>query len=257
MNFGVVTLFPEMFRALTDYGVVSRALQDRHMNLSYWNPRDFARDRHRTVDDRPYGGGPGMVMMAPPLADALAAARERLGGDTRVLYLSPQGRRLTQADVVSLSQARGLILIAGRYEGVDRRLVETEADEEISIGDFVLSGGELAAMVLVDAVVRLLPGVLGNEESAVNDSFSAGLLDWPHYTRPRVYKGQEVPPVLLSGDHRAIQRWRFKQALGRTWERRPDLLEKLNLGDEERQLLREYMGECDAAPAVANREYIA
>ncbi len=257
MNFGVLTLFPEMFRALTEYGVVSRALKQKHMVLSCWNPRDFTRDRHRTVDARPYGGGPGMVMMAPPLADALAAARAELGDNIRVLHLSPQGRRLTQTDVVSLSKARGLILIAGRYEGVDRRLVETETDEEISIGDFVLSGGELAAMALIDAVARLLPGVLGNEESAAQDSFSAGLLDWPHYTRPRVYKGQKVPEVLLSGDHRAIHRWRCKQALGRTWERRPDLLKSLHLDPEEHRLLQEYMDESSTASVPVNREHIA
>ena len=251
MDFGVITLFPEMLHGLAEHGVIGRALKQKRMTLSCWNPRDFVRDRHRTVDGRPYGGGPGMVMMAPPLAAALGAARAQLGADVRTLCLSPQGRRLVQEDMIDLSAAGQLILIAGRYAGLDQRLIETEVDREVSIGDFILSGGELAAMVLVDAVARLLPGVLGNEESAASDSFSGGLLDGPHYTRPRKYRGRQVPQTLLSGDHQAIHRWRRKQALGHTWQRRPDLLETMQLAAEERQLLKEYIDECGSGNSVA------
>jgi len=228
MNFAIVTLFPEMFAALTEYGVVGRAFREGLVTLRCWNPRDFTTDKHQTVDDRPYGGGPGMVMRVEPLAAAVDAAKQKLP-DAKVVYLSPQGKRLDQNAVKVFAQSRPLILIAGRYEGVDERFIQQYVDEEWSIGDYVLSGGELAAMVLIDAVVRNLPGVLGHELSAVQDSFSEGLLDYPHYTRPETFcnaKGEEqkVPDVLLSGNHEMIRRWRHEQSLARTMERRSDLL---------------------------------
>ncbi len=240
MRFDVITLFPEMFSALR-HGVVGRALQRGLIELRCWNPRDYTRDAHRTVDDRPFGGGPGMVMKYQPLADALADARRAAPG-ARVACLSPQGRRLDQRAVDELA-ARGenLILVAGRYEGLDERFIETHVDEQWSIGDYVLSGGELPAMVLIDAVTRLLPGVLGHADSAAQDSFSAGLLDCPHYTRPEVVAGLAVPAVLTSGDHAAIRRWRLRESLGRTWRLRPDLLENRSLSDEERRLLDDYI----------------
>lgn len=240
MRFDVITLFPEMFSALR-HGVVGRALQRGLIELRCWNPRDYTRDAHRTVDDRPFGGGPGMVMKYQPLADALADARRAAPG-ARVACLSPQGRRLDQRAVDELA-ARGenLILVAGRYEGLDERFIETHVDEQWSIGDYVLSGGELPAMVLIDAVTRLLPGVLGHADSAAQDSFSAGLLDCPHYTRPEVVAGLSVPAVLTSGDHAAIRRWRLRESLGRTWRLRPDLLENRSLSDEERRLLDDYI----------------
>jgi len=247
MRIDVVSIFPPMFAALADYGVVGRAMKTGRVQLAMWNPRDYATDKHRSVDDRPYGGGPGMVMMAEPLAAALHAARMQHGAQQarpHTIYLSPQGRRLDHAGVLELAARPGLVILAGRYEGVDERLLETEIDAEWSIGDYVLSGGELAAMVLIDAVVRQLPGVLGHEESAAQDSFVAGLLDHPHYTRPEVYAGRAVPEVLLSGDHARIRRWRLKQALGRTWLRRPDLIERLTLNDEQRTLLEEFQREC-------------
>jgi len=213
------------------------------LRLQCWNPRDFATDRHRTVDDRPYGGGPGMVMRVEPLAGTIRAARAGVGPEARVIYLSPQGRRLNQAGVAELASRESLVLVAGRYEGVDERVIETEVDEEWSIGDYVLSGGELAAMVLIDAVARLLPGALGHEDSAREDSFFAGLLDCPHYTRPEVAAGRRVPEVLRNGNHREIRRWRLKQALGRTWLRRPDMLDGLVLDDEQRKLLDEFIAE--------------
>jgi tRNA (guanine37-N1)-methyltransferase len=238
----VVTLFPEMFSAVSEYGVSGRAVERGQITLSLWNPRDYTHDRHRTVDDRPFGGGPGMVMKIEPLRDAIQAARAALP-QARVGYLSPQGRRLDQRGVEELAQRPELILVAGRYEGIDERLIETEIDEEWSIGDYVLSGGELAAMVMIDAVTRLLPGVLGHEQSAVEDSFAAGLLDCPHYTRPEVYAGRAVPEVLRSGNHERIRRWRLKQSLGRTWLRRPDLLEGRELDAEQEALLAEFMRE--------------
>lgn len=243
LRIGVITLFPEMFAALTDYGITSRALRDNRWQFSSWNPRDFATDRHRTVDDRPYGGGPGMVMMVEPLRQAIQAAKAQLGMNTKVICLSPQGRKLDQAGVNELAKAESLIFIAGRYEGIDERLLQLEVDEEWSIGDYVLSGGELAAMVMLDAVVRTLPGVLGHSQSAVEDSFVAGLLDCPHYTRPENYQGLAVPEVLLSGNHEAIRRWRLQQSLGRTAERRPDLLEALELTKEQRLLLENYQAQ--------------
>jgi tRNA (guanine37-N1)-methyltransferase len=246
-QFDVVTLFPEMFESVTGSGVTGRARERKLYELVLWNPRSFAANSYRTVDDRPYGGGPGMVMMAEPLEKALTAARQRQksAGVTRArtVYLSPQGRPLEHRRVMEYAALQGLTLLAGRYEGVDERLVARAVDEEISIGDYVLTGGELAAMVVIDAVVRQLPGALGDADSAEQDSFAGGLLDCPHYTRPEVYEGAAVPPVLLSGNHAEIARWRLKQALGRTWRRRPELLEMRGLSDEERKLLDEYKQE--------------
>ncbi|ALG69549.1 tRNA (guanosine(37)-N1)-methyltransferase TrmD [Beggiatoa leptomitoformis] len=245
MQIGVITLFPEMFTALTCGGITARAVQNGLLRLAYWNPRDFADNKHRHVDDRPYGGGPGMVMQVHPLRTAIQTAKHELGENTRVLYLSPQGRRLDQAGVQYLSQFSNLLLIAGRYEGIDERVIERDVDEEWSIGDYVLSGGELAAMVIIDALTRWLPGALGHADSATEDSFYAGLLDCPHYTRPEVIDTQNVPTVLLNGHHADIARWRHKQALGRTWLKRPDLLAKLNLQPEQQVLLNEFITEYD------------
>lgn len=244
MKIGFITLFPEMISAITDYGVSGRAIKNGLLSVSCWNPRDFTSDRHQTVDDRPYGGGPGMVMKTAPLSLAINAAKAELP-EARVAYLSPQGRRLDQAALAGLAQRDSLILLAGRYEGVDERLLQQQVDEEWSIGDYVLSGGELAGMVIADGVARLLPGVLGHEMSAVEDSFVDGLLDCPHYTRPEVFEGEQVPEVLLSGDHERIRRWRLKQSLARTWERRPDLLEGVTLNDEQEALLADYLRERD------------
>jgi tRNA (guanine37-N1)-methyltransferase len=243
MRIDVVSLFPEMFTAVSDHGVTGRAVRQGLVALVHSNPRDYTHDRHRTVDDRPYGGGPGMLMKIDPLQQAIAAARAMVAPGAKVIYLSPQGKKLDQATVVELAAAPGLILIAGRYEGVDERLLQSDVDEELSIGDYVLSGGELAAMVVIDAVTRQLPGVLGHDQSAQEDSFADGLLDCPHYTRPEVYQGRRVPEVLLSGNHEEIRRWRLKQALGRTQERRPDLLQDRAMTPEEEQLLAEYLRE--------------
>ena len=243
MRVDVVTLFPEMFDAI-NYGVTGRAIDKGLLQLGLWNPRDYAHDRHRTVDDRPYGGGPGMVMMVEPLRSAIKQARianRSQGTETTVIYLSPQGRRLDQAGLKELAIRPGLVILSGRYEGIDERLLQTEVDEEWSIGDYVLSGGELAAMVTIDGMARLIPGVLGHQDSAVQDSFINGLLDYPHYTRPETINGMEVPEVLLSGDHKAIDQWRLKQALGNTWLKRPDLLENLKLDDFQRELLNEFI----------------
>lgn len=245
IQFSVITLFPEMFGALK-YGIVGRALENGLIKIDAINPRDFTTDKHHTVDDRPYGGGPGMVMQAKPLCDAIKFAKKQLSSKaaaTKVIYLSPQGKPLDQQGLVVLSQRQNIILLAGRYEGIDQRLIETEIDEQYSIGDYVLSGGELAAMVMVDGITRLLPGALGHEASAQEDSFMQGLLDCPHYTRPEVYSGLTVPKVLLSGNHKHIARWRLKQALGQTWLKRPDLLEKRPLTQEEQQLLNEFRHE--------------
>lgn len=247
MRIEVVTLFPELVAAVVGHGIPRRAVERGLLALRCWNPRDYTEDRHRTVDDRPYGGGPGMVMKVEPLRRAIQAARAAAPG-AKVVYLSPQGRRLDQAAVAAMAGLESLILVAGRYEGVDERLIELEVDEEWSIGDYVLSGGELAAMVVVDAVTRLLPGALGDEDSAEQDSFMDGLLDCPHYTRPEEIEGLRVPQVLLGGHHGEIERWRRKQALGRTWRRRPDLLEGRELSDRDRRLLDEYIREhADAA----------
>jgi len=240
VRFDVVTLFPDLFLILTGQGVTGRALERGIVQLHLWNPRDYTHDRHRTVDDRPYGGGPGMVMKVEPLEGALEDAK-RAAPDSKVAYLSPQGHRLDQADVARIATRPGWILIAGRYEGIDERLVEGYVDEEWSIGDYVLSGGELPAMVVMDAVIRLLPGALGHEASAREDSHVAGLLDHPHYTRPEEIGGARVPEVLLCGDHAAIARWRLQQALGRTWLRRPELLRRRGMSAEERALLNQFI----------------
>lgn len=269
MWIGVVTLFPEMFQAIRDFGVTGRAVKNGLVELNFWNPRDFTEDKHRTVDDRPYGGGPGMLMKVQPLRDAIQAAKQAAcaGGDevsadeaaselsrdevrsdeVRVIYLSPQGRKLDKSLVCELAEdPRRMVLVAGRYEGIDERLLQAEIDDEISIGDFVLSGGELPAMTLIDAVSRRVPGVLGHEDSAAEDSFEQGLLDCPHYTRPEVIDGQSVPEVLLSGNHEAIRRWRLKQQLGRTWQRRPELLDDLQLNTEQQQLLEEFIRDLES-----------
>jgi tRNA (guanine37-N1)-methyltransferase len=249
IHFDAVTLFPEMFDAVTRSGVTRRAFEAKLYELVLWNPRDFSTNAYRSVDDRPYGGGPGMVMAPEPLEKALKAARQRQRscGVTapKVVYFTPQGKLLNHELVVELGEHQGLILLAGRYEGVDERLVNRQADYEVSVGDYVLSGGELPAMVLMDGLIRQLPGVLGGSESAAQDSFVNGLLDCPHYTRPEVYEGASVPDVLLSGNHAEIGRWRLKQSLGRTWRRRPDLLTRLKLDSERLALLEEFKRETE------------
>ena len=226
MNIYLITLFPELIQQATEFGVLGRAIKQQQLTLHCFNPRDYAGDKHRTVDDRPYGGGPGMLMKVEPLYKAIMAAKEASGKAVKVIYLSPQGQQLNQSMLVDAAITdEDLILIAGRYEGIDERIIETLVDEEWSIGDYVLSGGEYAALVVVDGITRLIPGVLGDDDSALQDSFMQGLLDHPHYTRPEKINDQSVPDVLLSGDHKAIQRWRLKQALGRTWLRRPDLID--------------------------------
>ncbi len=248
IRFHVVTLFPEMFAAVTHSGISGRALETGLWSLGLWNPRDFTKDNYRTVDDRPYGGGPGMLMLAEPLEKALDAAREAGGG--RVIYLSPQGKRLDHEKVMELAGREAVTLLCGRYEGVDERLIRRRVDEELSIGDYVLSGGEIAAMATIDAVVRQIPGALGGEQSAIEESFVQGLLDCPQYTRPEIWPegaGEkvtaQVPSVLMSGHHENIRRWRLKQALGRTWQRRPDLLAARKLSEDERTLLEEFQRE--------------
>jgi len=243
MQIGIVSLFPELVGQVGEYGVVGRAVERQLLSLHCENPRDYAEDAHRTVDDRPYGGGPGMVLKYEPAAKAIRAAKDRLPEGGPVICLSPQGEVFDQATARRLSDLQGFVLLAGRYEGIDERLIENEVDEELSLGDFVLSGGEIAAMAVIDAVARLLPGVLGDEESAMQDSFMDGLLDHPHYTRPEIVDGQRVPAVLLSGDHARIARWRYKQALGRSFLRRPDLVADLNLDIEQRKLLDEFLKE--------------
>ena len=241
IRFDAITLFPEMFAAVTQSGITSRALEKGLWQFNAWNPRDFTTDNYRTIDDRPYGGGPGMVMLAEPLEKAIAAVKAAGGG--RVIYLSPQGARLDHKKVMSLAAEPALTLLCGRYEGIDERLIEKCVDEEVSVGDYVLSGGELAAMVLVDAVVRQLPGALGDGQSAVEESFAAGLLDCPQYTRPEVWSGETVPDVLMSGHHEWIRRWRLKQSLARSWKRRPDLVAGRDLTGEEKTLLEEFRRE--------------
>lgn len=245
LKIAVISIFPDMFGAIANFGITSRALKQGLVELKAITPRDFAHDRHSTVDDRPFGGGPGMVMMVQPLRDAIAEAKVWAGSEAKVIYLSPQGRALDQAGVVQLSGYNNMILIAGRYEGIDERLLDTVIDEEWSIGDYVLSGGELPAMVLIDAVTRLIPGALGHALSAEQDSFTAGLLDCPHYTRPEEFEGMRVPEVLMSGNHEHIRRWRLKQALGRTWLKRPDLLQAINLTEEQQKLLTDYRRDLD------------
>ena len=252
MDCHVISIFPEMFSVLTEQGVIGRAIQQQVLSLTIHNPRDYADDRHRTVDDRPYGGGPGMVMKPEPMCRVLDAAKQAAKPGARVIYLSPQGRRFDHQAAIEFAQAESLIFLAGRYEGVDERVLELYVDEEWSIGDFVLSGGELPAMVMIDAIARLLPDSLGNADSAIQDSFVNGLLDCPHYTKPRLFNPEHgagsamsVPDVLLSGDHQAIERWRMQQALGRTWLRRPELLEELELTDEQHRLLDEFKRNLD------------
>ncbi|MEZ9509670.1 tRNA (guanosine(37)-N1)-methyltransferase TrmD [Vibrio breoganii] len=240
---GVISLFPEMFRSVTDFGVTGQAVKKGLLSVEAWNPRDFTQNKHRTVDDRPYGGGPGMLMMVQPLRDAINSAKQAAPGKTKVIYLSPQGRKLDQQGVEELATNENLLLICGRYEGVDERIIQSEVDEEWSIGDFVMTGGELPAMTLIDSVSRFIPGVLGDFASAEEDSFANGLLDCPHYTRPEVLDGKEVPAVLKSGNHKDIRRWRLKQSLGRTWLRRPEMLENLALTDEQEHLLAEFVME--------------
>ncbi|AUM11854.1 tRNA (guanosine(37)-N1)-methyltransferase TrmD [Ketobacter alkanivorans] len=247
MKFEIVTLFPEMFSAITDYGVTGRAVKNGLIELGYTNPRDFTQDVHRTVDDRPYGGGPGMLMLVEPLLAAIASAKARLESaavsDPKVVYVSPQGRPFDQQAAKGFSERQGMVFLCGRYEGVDERVIDMAVDEEWSIGDYVLSGGELPVMSMIDATVRLLPGVLGHKDSAAEDSFFQGLLDCPHYTRPEIYDDRPVPKVLMSGHHGEIRRWRLKQSLGRTWQRRPDLINGRQLSKEERALLNEYLDE--------------
>ena len=243
MFIGIITLFPEMFKAITEFGVTGRAVKHNLLQVRCYNPRDFTHDKHKTVDDRPYGGGPGMLMMVQPLRDAIHSAKADAGEGVKVIYLSPQGRKLEQTGVKELSLNSKMILVCGRYEGIDERLIKSEIDEEWSIGDYVLTGGELPAMTLIDAVARFIPGVLGKQESAQEDSFAEGLLDCPHYTRPEVLDGLTVPPVLMSGNHAEIRKWRLKQSLERTWLRRPELLERLALTDEQRKLLQQVQAE--------------
>lgn len=243
LQFGLVTLFPEMFDAFSKHGVSGRAVKSGLISVDCWNPRDFTHDKHRTVDDRPFGGGPGMLMKVQPLRDAIHAAKAASEKPSKVIYMSPQGRKLDQQGAKELVSNERLIFVCGRYEGIDERLIETEIDEEWSLGDFVLSGGELAAMTFMDTISRLVPGVLGHEMSSVEDSFFDGLLDCPHYTRPEVLEDLGVPDVLLSGHHENIRRWRAKQAIGRTWLRRPDLLEGRQLTNEQLTLLSEFKSE--------------
>ena len=245
MDCHVISIFPEMFGVITEQGVISRAIKQNILQLSIHNPRDYADDKHSTVDGRPYGGGPGMVMMPEPMVKVIDAARAAAKPGAKVVYLSPQGRRFDHVAAQQFAERESMILLAGRYEGIDERVLDAHVDEEWSIGDYVLSGGELPAMVMIDAIARLLPDSLGNNESAEQDSFVEGLLDCPHYTRPEEFAGQTVPDVLLSGDHQAIERWRMQQALGRTWQRRPDLLEKMTLTDEQQRLLDEFINDLD------------
>ncbi|VFP86918.1 tRNA (guanosine(37)-N1)-methyltransferase TrmD [Candidatus Erwinia haradaeae] len=243
MWISVISLFPEMFRAITDHGVTGRAIKNGIIRFYSWNPRDFTRDRHCTVDKRVYGGGPGMLMIAQPLRDAIRTAKVAAGSGAKVVYLSPQGQKLDQKGVSQLAKYQKLILVCGRYEGIDERIIQSDIDEEWSIGDYVLSGGELPAMILIDSVSRLLPGVLGKKSSVIQDSFVNGLLDHPHYTRPKISEGVQVPSVLLSGDHATIKRWRMKQSIARTWLRRPELLGSVELTQEQEFLLNEFQDE--------------
>lgn len=243
MKICVVTLFPEMFTAITESGITGRAVKTDLVELSLQNPRDYTEDKHRTVDDKPYGGGPGMLMKVEPLSKAIAAARQDVGESAKVIYLSPQGQPLTQGALAELARCESLVLVAGRYEGIDERVIETQIDAEYSIGDYVLSGGELPAMVLIDGITRLQPGAVGDMQSVAEDSFSDGLLDHPHYTRPEGVEGLSVPEVLLGGNHAEIERWRLKQALGRTKVRRPDLLTRRDLSALEEELLAEFENE--------------
>ncbi len=240
----VITLFPEIIDSALNKGVIGRAIKKGLIEIRGLNPRDFTEDKHKTVDDRPYGGGPGMVMKYEPICAAINKAKEKQK-DSKVVFLSPQGKKLDQSTVVQFSKLEGIILLCGRYEGIDERIIESKVDEEWSIGDYVLSGGEFAALVLIDSVCRLLPGVLGGINSANEDSFVDGLLDYPHYTRPEDIKGHLVPNVLQNGNHEEIRRWRVKQALGKTWRVRPDMIESIELSDEQKILLQEYIDELE------------
>lgn len=242
MRIDVITLFPEMVEQVVNYGVVGRAADQKLLDLQCWNPRDYTVDRHRTVDDRPYGGGPGMLMKVQPLEETIQAVREK-NSQAQLVYLSPQGKPVDQDMFAKQVDAQSVIFLCGRYEGIDERLIQQEVDQEWSIGDYVISGGELAAMVCIDAMTRLIPGALGHEQSAQQDSFSDGLLDYPHYTRPEEYKGMKVPEVLMNGNHRHIEDWRERQSLGRTWQRRPDLLEHKVLDDRQLALLNDFKDE--------------
>jgi tRNA (guanine37-N1)-methyltransferase len=253
MRIVVITLFPELVEHAVRFGVLGRAIERAVLAVETRNPRDFVDDPHRTVDDRPYGGGPGMVLKAEPLKRAIESARQAVPGARRV-YLAADGAPVTQAKIEELAACAGLVLVAGRYEGIDERLVATQVDESLAVGDFVMSGGELPALAVIDAIARLLPGTLGDAESAVQESFANGLLDWPHYTRPEVWDGLAVPPELIGGNHAAIERWRRKQALGRTWQRRPELLARRGLDAEERRLLEEYKAELESLPQVKGTE---
>lgn len=254
MWFGVITLFPEMLSAIASAGITSSALKKQLLTLETWNPRDFVQDKHRVIDDRPFGGGPGMLMKAEPLRDAIVAAKQAAGEDAKVIYVSPQGKPLTHAGVQTLAQNTKLILVCGRYEGIDERVIQHYVDEEWSIGDYVLSGGELPAMVIIDAIARLQPGVLGHADSAQQDSFVNGLLDCPHYTRPEQFESMTVPEVLLSGHHQQIEQWRLQQSLGRTWLKRPDLLKNLALTDEQQALLSAFKAEQAASDSLPSME---
>ncbi len=241
MHFDVVTLFPEMILEGSSYGVTGKAIENKIAGLSVWNPRDYTQDKHRSVDDRPYGGGPGMVMKYQPLHDAVNAAQtNNMATESKVVYLSPQGKQITQNLLLNISQSSQLILVAGRYEGVDERFIDSVCDEEWSLGDYVISGGELAALVVIDAITRLIPGVLGGDDSAKQDSYMDGLLDYPHYTRPEQIGLSSVPKVLMNGNHHEIQQWRIQQALGQTELRRPDLLKNKELSAEQLALLEEF-----------------
>ena len=246
MQLGIVSLFPEMFAAVTEHGISGRAVRSGLMNLELFNPRDYTTDKHRTVDDKPFGGGPGMLMKTEPLMASIAAARQAVsqkqttGESVKVIYLSPQGKTLKQDSIIDLAKREGMVLLCGRYQGIDNRVLVSEIDEEWSLGDFVISGGELAAMTLIDAMTRFQPGALGDEGSALEDSFSNGLLHSPEYTRPQSIDGSDVPKVLLSGDHEAIRKWRLKQSLGATWLKRPDLLQVMSLESEQKELLEQF-----------------
>ena len=249
MQLGIVTLFPEMFAAVTEYGISGRAVRLGLMNLELFNPRDYTSDKHRTVDDKPFGGGPGMLMKTEPLMASIAAAKQAAGENAKVIYLSPQGKTLKQDSIIDLAKRQGMVLLCGRYQGIDNRVLQSEIDEEWSLGDFVISGGELAAMTLIDAMTRFQPSALGDEGSALEDSFINGLLHSPEYTRPQIFKsvegivGESVPSVLLSGNHEAIRKWQLKQSLGATWLKRPDLLKKVSLEIEQKELLEQFKQE--------------
>ncbi|CAL1329495.1 tRNA (guanosine(37)-N1)-methyltransferase TrmD [Candidatus Providencia siddallii] len=243
MFINIISLFPEMFKAITKYGVTSKAVKNKLLKIEFFNPRNFTKDKHKTVDDRPYGGGPGMLMMVKPLKKAINLAKTKLGANTKVFYLSPQGKILNQNIIYKIIKLKKIILVCGRYKGIDERFIQTEINEELSIGDYILTGGELAAMVLIDSLSRFIPGTLNHKNSAFQDSFSNGLLDCPQYTRPRILNGIKVPDVILSGNHLKINIWKMKQSLGRTWLKKPELLKKIKLTNNQKLLLNEFQKE--------------